>query len=69
MSLCVCVWARVRACACVCYLQQEVHEAGVSLHLVLKLVEDDEGSEREAPALWTNQNTDRQTDRQREKDL
>lgn len=44
---CVCVWVCV-------YLQQEVHEADVGLHLVLQLVEDDEGGERKAGALWRN---------------
>lgn len=36
------------------YLEQEVHEETVSLHLVLQLVEDDEGGEGEAGALWKN---------------
>lgn len=38
------------------YLLEEVHEAAVGLHLVLQLVEDDEGGEREASALWWNTN-------------
>lgn len=38
------------SCVCV-HLQQEVHEAAVGLHLVLQLVEDDEGGERKAGAL------------------
>lgn len=33
------------------YLQQEVHEAAVSFHLVLQLVNDDQRHEREAGAL------------------
>ena len=59
MCVCVCGCVGVWVCGCVCYLQQKVHEADVSLHLVLKLVEDDEGGEREAPTLWTNQKADR----------
>lgn len=34
------------------YLVEKVHEAAVGLHLVLQLVEDDEGGERKASALW-----------------
>lgn len=41
-------------CVCV-YLEQEVHEAAVGLHLVFQLVEDDEGGERKAGALCMKQ--------------
>lgn len=34
------------------YLEQEVHKAAMRLHLIFQLVQDDEGSEREADALW-----------------
>lgn len=47
------------SCIGVCvrvYLEQEVHEAAVGLHLVLQLVEDDERGEREPGALWKNRN-------------
>lgn len=37
-------------CVCV-YLQQEVHEAAVGLHLVLQLVQDDQGGQRKPGAL------------------
>lgn len=47
----------VCVCVSVCvYLEQEVHEAAVGLHLVLQLVEDDERGEREPGALWKNRN-------------
>ena len=49
----MCVYVCVCVCVCVCvYLEQEVHEAAVGLHLVLQLVEDDEGREGKPDALW-----------------
>lgn len=43
------------ACRSACtHLKQEVHEAAVGLHLVLQLVEDDEGGERKPGDLWKN---------------
>lgn len=48
-GLVICVYA---------YLEQEVHEAAMGLHLVLQLVEDDEGGERKASTLWKNSNID-----------
>lgn len=38
------------------YLVEKVHETAVGLHLVLQLVEDDEGGERKPSALWPNKN-------------
>lgn len=38
------------------YLVEKVHETDVGLHLVLQLVENDEGGERKPSVLWQNEN-------------
>lgn len=43
------------------YLQQELHEAAMGLHLILQLVKDDEGSERKASALFKSQREKKKT--------